>query len=180
MMHMEQQDVSGSRVRIERIAGSLTEMLHDVPEGRTRRQLAECAARLSSLARTIPAPGAVPLSERGPVLVAARLASAPLNNLQRSSIILFGILLAEPGVLQPTRLLATAMGVSHQSVRVFAFYLRKWLGEVGHGDALGSQWGMGYRIDPAHVAPLLSAFPSLDRLVESISGEDARELRQAA
>jgi hypothetical protein len=179
-MPMEQELMTGNRIRIEQIVGSISEMLQDVPEGRTRRQLADCAARLSSLARRIPTSGEVPLSERGPVLVAARNASAPLGNLQRSSIILLGILLAEPGVLQPTRLLANAMGVSHQSVRVFAFYLRKWLGEVGHGDALGSQWGMGYRIDPAHAAQLLDTFPSLHELVESISGEDARELQKAA
>lgn len=177
---MEQQLMTGSRTRIEQLAGSIADMLQDVPEGRTRRQLADCAARLSSLARSIPANGEVPLSERGPVLVAARNASAPLGNLQRSSILLLGILLAEPGLLQPTRLLAGAMGVSHQSVRVFAFYLRKWLVEVGHGDALGSQWGMGYRIDPAHAARLLDAFPSLDALVTSISGTDARELQKAA
>jgi hypothetical protein len=179
-MLMEQDNMTGSRTRIEQIACSLSDMLHDVPEGRTRRQLADCAARLSSLARSIPTTGEVPLSERAPVLVAARNASAPLGNLQRSSIILLGILLAEPGALQPTRLLAGAMGVSHQSVRVFAFYLRKWLGEVGHGDALGSQWGMGYRIDPAHAAQLLGTFPSLGCLVESISDADARELQQAA
>lgn len=177
---MEQQEIAGSRDRITQTAGSLTDMLHDLPEGRTCRQLAECVARLSSLARTIPSSGETPLSERGAVLVAARLASAPLGNLQRSSIILLGILLAEPGVLQPTRLLASAMGVSHHSVRVFAFYLRKWLCEVGHEDALGSQWGMGYRIDPEHVAPLLKSFPSLQTLIGSISGVEARELQAAA
>lgn len=172
--------MTGSRVRIEQIVCSITNMLHDVPEGRTRRQLEDCAARLSSLARSIPANAEVALSECAPVLVAARNASVPLGNLQRSSILLLGILLAEPGILQPTRLLASAMGVSHQSVRVFAFYLRKWLGEVGHGDALGSQWGMGYRIDPAHAAQLLEAFPSLESLVTTISGADARELQKAA
>jgi hypothetical protein len=177
---MEQDAMTGSRIRIEQIACSIAEMLLDVPEGRTRRQLADCAAKLSSLARNIPVSGEVPLSERGPVLLAARKASAPLGNLQRSSILLLGILLAEPGALQPTRLLAGAMGVSHQSVRVFAFYLRKWLGEVGHGSALEAQWGMGYRIDPAHARQLLGAFPSLDELVGSISGADARELQKAA
>jgi hypothetical protein len=169
-----------SRGTIEQIAGSLQQMLETVPESRQRRQLAECAAKLKAVARTIEPDSEVPICRSALVLEAARLCGDRMGHMQRSSILLLGILLAAPGLTHPSREIATAIGISPQSVRVFAFHLRKWLLDEGYPDGLRSQWGLGYMILPLSAAAILAGEPLLQQLVDVIRQQSPADLRQAA
>lgn len=165
-------DSSLTRGSIEAIAGSLQQLVLAAPDGRQRRQLAECAARLQAVARTIHE-GPVKVLGRSPqVLEAARRAGDAMGQMQRSSVLLLGLLLARPGHTQASRDLAAAIGISPQSVRVFAFHLRRWLADRGHPHGLRSQWGVGYMLGPLPAMALLQADPLLAELVHTIKDLD--------
>lgn len=177
---MVNEELTLSRGSIEEIAGCLQQLVMAAPDSRQRRQLAECAARLQAVARTIHPERVPPVGRTQAVLDAARIAGDRMGQLQRSSVLLLGLLLARPGVTRPSRDLASMIGISPQSVRVFAFHLRKWLVECGHADALRSQWGTGYMLSPRAALALLSTEPVLATLVREIEVVDPAEQRVAA
>ncbi len=108
------------------------------------------------------------------------MAGERLGQMQRSSVLLLGLLMAQPGVTRPSRDIATMIGISPQRVRVFAFHLRKWMVEAGYTDALRSQWGTGYVMTPRPVLALLAAEPTLAALVRAIEAADPGERTKAA
>jgi hypothetical protein len=177
---MVNDDMALSRGSIEEIAGSLQQLVMAAPDSRQRRQLADCAARLQAVARTIYPQSIAPVGRTQAVLDAARMAGDRMGQIQRSSVLLLGLLLARPGMTRPSRDLATMIGISPQSVRVFAFHLRKWLVENGYPDALRSQWGTGYMLTPRAAQALLRAEPLFAALVREIEAVDPADHREAA
>lgn len=173
-------DNSLSRGSIEEIAGSLQQLVLAAPDSRQRRQLVECAARLQAVARTLRADPGVSIGRSQPVLDAARAAGDRLGQMQRSSVLLLGLVMAQPGVTLASRDIADAIGISPQSVRVFAFHLRKWLGDAGHPEALRSQWGTGYMLTPRAALALRASEPVLAALVRAIEAVDPAHLTRAA
>ena len=169
-----------SRGSIEEIAGSLQQLVMAAPDSLQRRQLAECAARLQAVARTIYPPAATPIGRVQSVLDAAKLASDRLGQMQRSSVLLLGLLSARPGVTLASRDIARTIGISPQSVRVFAFHLRRWLVDRGYPDGLRSQWGTGYLLTPGAARDLLAAEPALSALVRAIDSAGPGEVTRAA
>lgn len=165
---MVTEELTLSRGHIEAIAGSLQQLVLSAPESRQRRQLAECAARLQAVARTIAADAPMPIGRTQRVLDAAKDAADRLGQMQRSSVLLLGLLLTKPGVTRASADIAAAIGISQQSVRVFAFHLRRWLEEQGYADALRSQWGMGYMLAPRPALALLESEPALVQLAAAI------------
>jgi hypothetical protein len=173
-------DSARMRGSIEEIAGSLQQLVQMATETHQRRQLAQCAARLQAVARTIRPEPIEPVGRRQEVVVALHRAADVVAPLQRSSLLLLGLLLTSPGESVPSRTIASSIGISQQSVRVFAFHLRKWLEAEGHSDALRSQWGLGYLIMPRPADALQARWPALAGLVRAIAAAEAEELRQAA
>lgn len=177
---MVNNDTPLSRGSIEQIAGSLRELVETAPDSRQRRQLADCAARLQAVARTIQQELPVPIGRSAQILDAAKAAGERMGQMQRSSVLLLGLLLVTPGATCASRDLATAIGISPQSVRVFAFHLRKWLADAGYPDALRSQWGTGYMLARPAALALLAAEPALAHLVRQIGVGEPAELTRAA
>lgn len=173
-------DSNLSRGSIEEIAVSLQQLVMAAPDSRQRRQLAECAARLQAVARTIHPPRATPIGQIQSVLDAAKMASDRLGQMQRSSVLLLGLLVARPGATLASRDIAMTIGISPQSVRVFAFHLRKWLVDRGYPDGLRSEWGTGYLLTPASARELLAAEPALAALVRTIDAAGPGEVTRAA
>ena len=177
---MVTQDGCLTRGSIEEIAGSLQQLIHMATEGHQRRQLAECAARLQAVARTIRTERLAPICRRDAVVPVLRRAAEALDPMQRSSLALLGLLLASPGESVSSRTLAAMIGISPQSVRVFAFHLRRWLADAGYPDALRSQWGLGYLIPPGPAVALLARWPVLEQLAQAIAVTESATVRQAA
>lgn len=78
---------------------------------------------------------------------------------------LLTLLMVAPGVVQSYADLAAAMGVSPQSVHVYAYHLRVWLRVQGFDASLACCCGQGYELSPDVAAALAARLPCLAAVV---------------
>jgi hypothetical protein len=162
-----------TREGLNRMAMRLYDMQASIAGNDLRRVLRACASQLETVALSLPSDGELAPFLKSPVVEASRTLTSSLGIPHRSAARLLALLLVEPGVTISCRALAASLGVSHQSVRVFAFHLRHWLAERGLGEPLTCSWGHGYRISPEDAQAILQQSPCLQTLVSVIRDEEA-------
>lgn len=168
-----------TRDRLNRIAADIFDMQTSLRGDELRRILRNCASQLKTAAHALPSEGKRDPVFDPPAVMASRGLADSLGIAHRSAARLLALLLVEPGTALSCKRLATLMGVSAQSVKVFAHHLRHWLAAKGFGESLKCRWGVGYLISPADADCMLMRTPCLDTLV-ALTRDEEREVLQAS
>jgi len=166
-----------TRERLNRIAADIFDMQTSLAGEELRRVLRSCASQLKAAAHALPSEGKLDPVFEPPVVMASRGLAESLGIAHRSAARLLALLLVEPGTVLSCKRLAASMGVSAQSVKVFAHHLRHWLAAKGFGESLKCRWGVGYLISPADADCILMRTPCLETLVALTRDEEREQVQ---